>query len=249
MVIAGEDACETIELYLSQVAPGPLERVEVYSGEQDAFDEFRITEQIEKVSSARCGCSWRLFSSFIIVTEAMTVVDVNTGVQCSRRPRRPSPRTTSRPQRLSAAAPARHRRHHRGRLHRHGACSNRDLVLRRRRVPQPRPHQHQVAEVTSLGSRADDPQEARPGPPRRPSSENWRGVRGRGVIVHDPVVKHRPPPPRSRSAAGGRPATARPRLTARTAPAARPPRTARTAPSEERQHARHHRRREERPRL
>lgn len=48
LVIAGDDARQTIESYLRQVAPDLIDRVEAYAGDRDAFDEFRITEQIEK---------------------------------------------------------------------------------------------------------------------------------------------------------------------------------------------------------
>ena len=48
MVIEGDGARETIERYLRAVAPDLLERVEAFSGERDSFDEFRISEQIEK---------------------------------------------------------------------------------------------------------------------------------------------------------------------------------------------------------
>src|SRR5262249_16772249 len=48
MVIEGDEARGTIERYLGAVAPDLLERVEAFSGERDSFDEYRISEQIEK---------------------------------------------------------------------------------------------------------------------------------------------------------------------------------------------------------
>ena len=63
--------------------------------------------------------------------------------------------------------------------------SNRDLVLRRLVECLGRDRtKHQVAEVTSLGPRADDPQAGRPGPARG-VQRDLRALRGRGIIVHD----------------------------------------------------------------
>ncbi|MFM1926955.1 MAG: hypothetical protein RLZ06_531, partial [Actinomycetota bacterium] len=48
MVISGDDAYQVISEYLQGVAPDLLERVEMFKGEKDVFDEFRIGEQIAK---------------------------------------------------------------------------------------------------------------------------------------------------------------------------------------------------------
>ncbi|MBN9185766.1 MAG: ribonuclease E/G, partial [Microbacterium sp.] len=48
MLIQGEDAQHTIENYIQAVAPDLLERVERYDSDGDPFDDFRVTEQIEK---------------------------------------------------------------------------------------------------------------------------------------------------------------------------------------------------------
>ena len=78
LVIAGDDARQTIENYLRQVAPDLLDRIEAYAGEKDAFDEYRITEQIEKALERKV---WLPSGGSLVIdrTEAMTVVDVNTG--------------------------------------------------------------------------------------------------------------------------------------------------------------------------
>ncbi|MFM2433500.1 MAG: hypothetical protein RI974_240 [Actinomycetota bacterium] len=78
MVISGDDASETIEGYLASVAPDLLERVEKYTGSKDVFDEFRIGEQIAKALDRKVFLPSG-GSLVIDRTEAMTVVDVNTG--------------------------------------------------------------------------------------------------------------------------------------------------------------------------
>jgi ribonuclease E len=78
MVISGEDAREVIEEYLQSVAPDLLERVEKYDGGKDIFDEYRVGEQIAKALERKVYLPSG-GSLVIDRTEAMTVVDVNTG--------------------------------------------------------------------------------------------------------------------------------------------------------------------------
>jgi ribonuclease E len=78
MVIAGEDAREVIEEYLKSVAPDLLERVSKYEGSKDIFDEYRVGEQIAKALERKVYLPSG-GSLVIDRTEAMTVVDVNTG--------------------------------------------------------------------------------------------------------------------------------------------------------------------------
>jgi ribonuclease E len=78
MIISGEDARETIEGYLASVAPDLLERVSKYEGSKDVFDEYRIGEQIAKALDRKVYLPSG-GSLVIDRTEAMTVVDVNTG--------------------------------------------------------------------------------------------------------------------------------------------------------------------------
>ncbi len=78
MVIDGEAAHATITGYLKQVAPELLERIAVHPKGTDAFAEYRVTEQIEKALDRKV---WLPSGGSLVIdrTEAMTVVDVNTG--------------------------------------------------------------------------------------------------------------------------------------------------------------------------
>ena len=78
MVISGDDAREVIEDYLASVAPDLLERVEKFEGHKDVFDEYRVGEQIAKALERKVYLPSG-GSLVIDRTEAMTVVDVNTG--------------------------------------------------------------------------------------------------------------------------------------------------------------------------
>jgi len=78
MVISGEDAREVIEEYLKSVAPDLLERASKYDGSKDIFDEYRVGEQIAKALERKVYLPSG-GSLVIDRTEAMTVVDVNTG--------------------------------------------------------------------------------------------------------------------------------------------------------------------------
>jgi ribonuclease E len=78
MVIDGDEAFDTLQSYLSAVAPDLMDRVKRYEGEKDAFDEYRLNEQIEKALDRKV---WLPSGGSLVIdrTEAMTVVDVNTG--------------------------------------------------------------------------------------------------------------------------------------------------------------------------
>ncbi|PRB65789.1 ribonuclease E/G [Microbacterium sp. MYb45] len=195
MLIQGEDAQQTIRAYLESVAPDLLERVEAYEEEADPFDAFRITEQIEKALDRKV---WLPSGGSLVIdrTEAMTVVDVNTGKFVGSGGNLEETVTKNN---LEAAEEIVRQL----RLRDIGGIivvdfidmvleSNRDLVLRRLIECLSRDRtKHQVAEVTSLGLVQMTRKKLGLGL-LETFSEACEVCAGRGVIVHhDPVVKHR----------------------------------------------------------
>jgi ribonuclease E len=78
VVIQGTDAYEQVEAYLAHVSPDLVPRVRRHTGTTDAFAAWRIDEQILK------GLDRKVYlpsGGHLVIdrTEAMTVVDVNTG--------------------------------------------------------------------------------------------------------------------------------------------------------------------------
>jgi ribonuclease E len=78
LVVSGETALKTISEYLTSVAPDLVERLEPYSDSEDIFDHYRIGDQIVKALDRKVYLPSG-GSLVIDRTEAMTVVDVNTG--------------------------------------------------------------------------------------------------------------------------------------------------------------------------
>jgi ribonuclease E len=80
LVIEGDEAWETVQGYVQHVAPDLEERLERYTPTkgQDVFSAFRIDEQIKKGLDRKV---WLPSGGSLVIdrTEAMTVVDVNTG--------------------------------------------------------------------------------------------------------------------------------------------------------------------------
>lgn len=195
MVIDGDEARQTIERYLRAVAPDLLERVEAYAGERDSFDEFRISEQIEKALDRKV---WLPSGGSLVIdrTEAMTVVDVNTGKFVGSGGNLEETVTKNN---LEAAEEIVRQL----RLRDIGGIivvdfidmvleTNRDLVLRRLVECLSRDRtKHQVAEVTSLGLVQMTRKKLGLGL-LESFSEPCEICAGRGIIVHhEPVVKHR----------------------------------------------------------
>jgi ribonuclease E len=78
LVVQGDDEYDLVETYLGHVSPDLLPRLRRYTGVGDVFADLRIDEQIVK------GLDRKVYlpsggSLVIDRTEAMTVVDVNTG--------------------------------------------------------------------------------------------------------------------------------------------------------------------------
>ncbi|WP_425455998.1 Rne/Rng family ribonuclease [Arthrobacter echini] len=78
LVVSGEEAWDTIEAYVMYVAPDLVGRLEKWTGEEDIFAASRIDEQISKALERKVFLPSG-GSLVIDRTEAMTVVDVNTG--------------------------------------------------------------------------------------------------------------------------------------------------------------------------
>ncbi len=195
LVIQGEDTYRVIEGYLAQVAPELLERVEQYSQDRDIFDEYRISEQIIKALDRKV---WLPSGGSLVIdrTEAMTVVDVNTGKFVGSGGNLEETVTKNN---LEAAEEIVRQL----RLRDIGGIividfidmvleSNRDLVLRRLVECLSRDRtKHQVAEVTSLGLVQMTRKKLGLGL-LEAFSESCEVCAGRGLIVHhDPVSRHR----------------------------------------------------------
>ncbi|MBD7956532.1 Rne/Rng family ribonuclease [Microbacterium sp. Sa4CUA7] len=195
MLIQGDDAYDTITSYLAGVAPDLLDRVQRFEGDHDPFDEFRVTEQIEKALDRKV---WLPSGGSLVIdrTEAMTVVDVNTGKFVGSGGNLEETVTKNN---LEAAEEIVRQL----RLRDIGGIivvdfidmvleSNRDLVLRRLVECLSRDRtKHQVAEVTSLGLVQMTRKKLGLGL-LETFSEACDVCAGRGVVVHhDPVVKHR----------------------------------------------------------
>jgi ribonuclease E len=78
LVVAGDDAWETVSNYVGHVAPELAERLHRHVGPRDAFEEYRIDEQLLKALDRKV---WLPSGGTLVIdrTEAMTVIDVNTG--------------------------------------------------------------------------------------------------------------------------------------------------------------------------
>jgi len=78
LVVSGETSLQTISDYLTSVAPDLVERLEGYTSGDDIFDHYRLGDQIAKALERKVYLPSG-GSLVIDRTEAMTVVDVNTG--------------------------------------------------------------------------------------------------------------------------------------------------------------------------
>ncbi|GAA1321106.1 Rne/Rng family ribonuclease [Leucobacter albus] len=207
MSIEGAETHDVIENYLSAVAPDLMQRVERYEGERDIFDAYRVTEQIAKALDRKV---WLPSGGSLVIdrTEAMTVVDVNTGKFVGAGGNLEETVTKNN---LEAAEEIVRQL----RLRDIGGIividfidmvleSNRDLVLRRLVECLGRDRtKHQVAEVTSLGLVQMTRKKLGLGL-LESFSEPCEICAGRGVIVHhEPVQRHRSEQSSGRQKRGG----------------------------------------------
>ncbi|NYI76174.1 Rne/Rng family ribonuclease [Nocardioides panzhihuensis] len=211
LVIAGDSSWETVKDYVQSVAPDLEERVERYDGDVDAFAAYRIDEQIAKGLDRKV---WLPSGGSLIIdrTEAMTVVDVNTGKFTGSGGNLEETVTKNN---LEAAEEMVRQL----RLRDIGGIivvdfidmvleSNRDLVLRRLVECLGRDRtRHQVAEVTSLGLVQMTRKRIGTGL-LEAFSENCDACAGRGLVIHEHPVEAgkssgvAPDEPRSRRRGG-----------------------------------------------
>ncbi|WP_411734081.1 Rne/Rng family ribonuclease [Paeniglutamicibacter sp.] len=194
LIVSGEEAWDTIEAYVTYVAPDLVSRLEKWESEDDIFGAFRIDEQIHKALDRKVFLPSG-GSLVIDRTEAMTVVDVNTGKFTGSGGNLEETVTKNN---LEAAEEVVRQL----RLRDIGGIividfidmvleSNRDLVLRRLVECLGRDRtKHQVAEVTSLGLVQMTRKRMGTGL-LEVFGENCEACNGRGVITHDVPVEHR----------------------------------------------------------
>jgi ribonuclease E len=78
VVVDSRAVYEDIKSYLEETAPDLLERLELHQGSLPIFEEYRVTEQLHKALERKV---WLPSGGSLVIdrTEAMTVIDVNTG--------------------------------------------------------------------------------------------------------------------------------------------------------------------------
>ncbi len=78
LTIQGEDTWNSLSAYVGQVAPDLMERLHRFHGDSDVFTESRVDEQLTKGMDRKV---WLPSGGSLVIdrTEAMTVIDVNTG--------------------------------------------------------------------------------------------------------------------------------------------------------------------------
>jgi ribonuclease E len=198
LVVAGADIYATLTEYVSDVAPDLAGRISLHTGESDLFGDLRVDEQLAKALDRKVYLPSG-GSLVIDRTEAMVVVDVNTGKYTGSGGN--LEQTVTRNNLEAAEEIVRQLR-----LRDIGGIvvidfidmvleSNRDLVLRRLTECLGRDRtKHQVAEVTSLG--LVQMTRKRVGEGLLESfSEPCEHCKGRGVIVHSDPVDRRPGSP------------------------------------------------------
>jgi ribonuclease E len=215
LVVQGEQAYGEVENYLDSVSPDLVERLRRHTGVADVFAEWRIDEQILK------GLDRKVFlpsGGHLVIdrTEAMTVVDVNTGKYTGAGGNLEE--TVTRNNLEAAEEIVRQLR-----LRDLGGIvvidfidmvleSNRELVLRRLTECLGRDRtKHQVTEITSLGLVQMTRKRIGAGL-LEAFSETCDHCKGRGLVIHPEPV------PEKRSNGGGAPASTPVKVVAAAAP-------------------------------
>jgi ribonuclease E len=197
LVVQGDESYDMVESYLSHVSPDLMPRLRRHTGSADVFAERRIDEQILK------GLDRKVFlpsGGHLVIdrTEAMTVVDVNTGKYTGAGGNLEE--TVTRNNLEAAEEIVRQLR-----LRDLGGIvvidfidmvleSNRDLVLRRLTECLGRDRtKHQVTEITSLGLVQMTRKRIGAGL-LEAFSETCDCCKGRGVIIHTEPVSEKSRP-------------------------------------------------------
>jgi ribonuclease E len=200
LVVQGADEWDTIDNYVRWVAPDLAERTKKWAEDEDIFASYRVDEQLAKALDRKV---WLPSGGYLVIdrTEAMIVVDVNTGKFTGKGGNLEETVTKNN---IEAAEEIVRQL----RLRDLGGIividfidmvleSNRDLVLRRLLECLGRDRtRHQVAEVTSLG--LVQMTRKRVGEGLLESfSETCKECGGSGVILtDDPVADRRPKKPK-----------------------------------------------------
>ncbi|HEY8302812.1 MAG TPA: Rne/Rng family ribonuclease, partial [Jatrophihabitans sp.] len=193
LVVQGEEGWQTVSEYVGGVAPDLAERVSRHTGDSDLFHDLRVDEQLMKALDRKV---WLPSGGSLVIdrTEAMTVIDVNTGKFIGSGGN--LEQTVTRNNLEAAEEIVRQLR-----LRDVGGIvvidfidmvleSNRDLVVRRLTECLGRDRtKHQVAEVTSLGLVQMTRKRVGEGL-LEAFSETCEVCHGRGILVHpEPVDK------------------------------------------------------------
>ncbi len=208
LTIQGDDTWNSLSMYVGQVAPDLMPRLHKFTGDRDVFAESRIDEQLAKGMDRKV---WLPSGGSLVIdrTEAMTVIDVNTGKFVGKGGTLEETMTLNN---LEAAEEIVRQL----RLRDIGGIividfvdmlleANRDRVLRRLIECLGRDRtKHQVAEVTSLGLVQMTRKRVGQGLVEA-FSETCEHCKGRGFLVHgEPVAEASEKQPEARRSRGSR---------------------------------------------